>query len=359
VAKFDSDGQLVFSTFVGGASSTPNPSENPRGAIHVDETRNRIYVAGGTGANDYPTTTGSYQTSFAGGDSDAFVFALSIDGSRLIASTLFGGSGSDAAPSNIVQHSDGSVYIAGGTSSSDFPITPGAFQSTINSGLPTDTWTTDGDVFVARLSANLDQLLFSTYIGGSDVDAASHNQGLAIDSNNRPVVYVDTKSSDYPTTAGAYSRGYAGGYDTAVTILSADGQSLIASTFLAGTGNEQASGIYVGPGDRVYLSGETTSRNFPVTAQAFQTAYGGGGMDIFVTILSPDLGSLFYSSYLGGSGPGAWHERGRTIWVNNTQKVIVGGVTDSNDFPILGTTLQMSYAGGQDGILFGLALVGQ
>jgi hypothetical protein len=359
VAKFDPNGQLLFSTFVGGASATPNPSENPRGAIHIDETRNRIYVAGGTGASDYPTTPGSYQTSFAGGDSDAFVFALSTNGSQLIASTLFGGSGSDGAPSNIVQHSDGSVYIAGGTTSSDFPITPNAYQTTIASGLPTDSWTADGDVFVARLSADLDQLVFSTYIGGSDVDAASHNQGLAIDSNNRPVVYVDTKSFDYPTTAGAYSGSYAGGYDTAVSILSEDGSSLVASTFLSGSGDEQASGIFVGPGDRVYLSGETTSLNFPVTAQSFQTTYGGGGIDIYVTILTPDLSSLFYSTYLGGSGPGSWHERGRTVWVNDTLKVIVGGVTDSSDFPILGTPLQMNYGGGQDGILFGLELVEQ
>ena len=359
VSKFNASGQLVFSTFVGGASATPSPSESPRGAIHIDETRNRIYVAGVTGASDYPTTTGSYQTSIAGGESDAFVFALSTDGSQLIASTFFGGSGSDGAPSNIVQHSDGSVYIAGGTTSSDFPITPGAYQSTLASGLPTDSWTADGDVFVARLSADLDQLIFSTYIGGNAVDAASHNQGLAIDSYNRPVVYVDTRSFDYPTTVGAYSRNYAGGYDTAVSILSEDGTTLVASTFIAGTGDEQASGIFVGPGDRVYLSGETTSLNFPVTAQSFQTTYGGGGMDIFVTILAPDLSSLFYSTYLGGTGPGAWHERGRSVWVNDSLKVIVGGVTDSSDFPILGTPLQMNYGGGQDGILFGLELVSQ
>ena len=207
VAKFDPNGQLLFSTFVGGA--TPG-EENPRAAIEIDEQRGRIYVAGLTKATDFPTTPGSFQPNYGGGGEDGFVFALSIDGSTLEAATYIGGSGLDMAFTEIEQHPDGSLYIGGWTTSNDFPATAGAFQENLAGGR--DGW-------VARISPDLDQLVYATYLGGDGEDAVNHNQGLAIDPNGRAVVIGTTDSSNFPTTVGAFQESGAGDTDAFITVL--------------------------------------------------------------------------------------------------------------------------------------------
>lgn len=355
VVSLSADGStLRFGTFVAGAAGV---EENPRGSIAIDEDRNRIYVSGLTSATDFPTTNGAVQTSYAGGAHDGFVFALSLDGSTLEASTLLGGNGDDMAYTRVTIHpDDGSIYVAGATSSTNFPVSAGAFQGQLASGTPADAWYQDGDAFVTRLSGDLDDIIFSTYIGGNGSDAVGHNQGAHIDSTGRAVIVGTTNSSDFPATAGAFAGSSSGGSDGFVVVLAEDGSAIDYATYLGGSDAESTSTMAVGPQDRVYVTGVTQSDDYPTTADALQGTFGngaaGGGLsDAFLTVLDPTLSTLEYGTYLGGSGTDAGAERGRSVWVTADGTVHLGGVTDSSDFPIMAPSAQASFGGVTDGFL--------
>jgi hypothetical protein len=354
VASLTADGStLRFSTFVGGSQGG---EENPRGAVEIDEQRGRIYVAAVSTAPDFPTLPGAFQPSFGGGSDDAVVFALLIDGSNLIASTFLGGAGSDGAFMEIEPHPSGdSFYIGGATNSDDFPTTSGAFQRTLASGTPDQPWWADGDAFIVRISANLDDVIYSTYYGGSGADAVSHNQGLAVDNLGRVVVIGHTSSPDLPMIQGAYDTNLSGSSDGFVAVFSETG-GLVYSTYVGGRDTEEVAGAFVGPAGSIYLTGGTRSDDFDVTPGAYQVTFGngstGGGLsDAFLTVYDSQLQNLSYSTFLGGDGmqPGA--ERGRTIWVNTDGRIVVAGATDSADFPILPPSVQPQYGGGTDGFL--------
>lgn len=380
VCSLSADGRrLLFSTFVGGASAT---EENSRGALYVDEIRGRIYVAGNAvGGTDFPTTPGAFQRSYAGGEADAFIFALSIDGSRLLHSTLLGGKGSDMAQTAIMPHPDGSLYVSGATTSTDFPTTPGAFQTRIASGNPEDIWWMSGDAFIVRISPDLDRLIFSSYYGGSDADATSHNQGLSLSKDGLPVLLGHTRSVDLPTTVDAYDRTPNGMGDGFVAIFSEDGSKLLHATYLGGSGDEEFAGISVGPAGNVYLTGATNSLDWPVTPGAHQKNFANGPgngvmgtirstfsshkefytgpVDAVFTVLNPDLSEILYSTYLGGSGGHAGGERGRGSWVDRNGHILVVGTTDSADFPVLSPSVQAKFAGDQDAFIMGFHAISE
>lgn len=353
VVRLSSDGSTMdFGTVVGGAGGG---EENPRGSIVIDEDDDRLYVSGITASSNFPTTAGSLQPNYGGGANDGFVFALSLDGGTLIAATYLGGNGSDMAYSKVSLHPDGSVLVAGATSSTNFPVTEGAFQPTLASGGPSDNWYEDGDAFVARLSDDLSSLVFSSYLGGNDSDAVGHNQGMGVDSQGRIVVAGSTSSSDFPVTAGAYADGLAGGPDGFVAVIAQDGSSIEYATYVGGSGADNLSTMFVGPDDRVYVTGTIGSDDWPVTSDAMQPDFGngsaGGGVtDAVLTVFDPSLSSLEYSTYLGGSGSQGGAERGRSIWATDTA-IYIAGATDSADFPTLAPSVQPDYGGGVDGFL--------
>jgi hypothetical protein len=191
VTKLAVDGRsLAYSTYLGGSGA-----ELARG-ITVDSS-DAAYVAGVTGSTDFPTTTGAFQTTNAGGN-DAFATKLAVDGRSLAYSTYLGGSGSDNG-SGITVDSSGAAYLTGATSSStDFPTTTGAFQ-TSNAG--------GNDAFVTKLAVDGRSLAYSTYLGGASED---HANAIAIDSSGAAYLAGGTTSTDYPTTTGAYQTSYAG-----------------------------------------------------------------------------------------------------------------------------------------------------
>lgn len=357
VAKFDRDGKLIFSTFLGGSEPRSKSVEDPRGAVHIDEARGLLYLAGTTSSTDFPTTEGAFQRSYGGGVSDGFVAALSLDGTRLVYSSYIGGSAGDMAYTEIEPHPDGSLYIAGATNSADFPVTPGSYQPRLASGHDGAKWQEDGDAFVARIAPALDRLVFSTYLGGGSFDEVSHNQGLAVDAAGRPVVVGMTRSSDFPTSAGAFSHSYKGMLDGFVSVLSEDGSKLEYSTYIGGAGEDETAAIFVGPRGRIHFSGSTQSSDYPITDGALQSSFGNGRAggnvtDVILSVLTQDLGALAYSTYIGGDGRVAWMgERGRGIWITEQGSVYLTGVTDSANFPIIGPAVQPEYGGSQDGFL--------
>src|SRR5205814_8754446 len=152
------------------------------------------YVAGETVSSNFPTTAGAFQTTFGGGvfgAGDAFVTKLNPTGSALVYSTYLGGSSSDAG-SGIAVDAAGNAYVTGGTGSTDFPTTIGAFQTTKGGGFR--------DAFVTKLNPTGSALVYSTYLGGSGDD---YGYGIALDALGNAYVTGGTGSTDFPTTPGA------------------------------------------------------------------------------------------------------------------------------------------------------------
>jgi len=188
----------------------------------------------------------------------------------LIYSTYVGGNDYDRG-FGIAIDGSGNAYVTGGTYSTDYDVTAGAYQTTYGGGR---------DVFVTKLNASGSGLLYSTYLGGSDED---ESYGIAIDGSGNAYVTGSTQSTDYPVTAGAYQTTYAGEKDVFVTKLNASGSGLWYSTYLGGSDGEVGYVIAVDGSGNAYVTGWTGSTNFPVTTGAYQTTHGGGSTDVFVT----------------------------------------------------------------------------
>ncbi len=186
--------------------------------------------------------------------------ALIID-PALVYSTYLGGSTEDHGEA-IAVAANGDAYITGTTESVDFPTTPttGSYQATSGGSY---------DAFVTELAANGSNLVYSTYLGGSGYDQGT---GIAVDSGGDAYVTGNAGSSNFPVTSGAYQTAYDGSQDAFVTKLSASGSSLLYSTYLGGSGYEQAGGIAVDASGDAYITGATSSTDFPVSFSARPSA---------------------------------------------------------------------------------------
>ena len=308
---------LLYSTYLGGTDF-----DSGRG-IAVD-TAGNAYVVGKTSSTDFPTTVGAFQTVYGGGPFDVFVAKLNAAGSMLVYSTFLGGSGPiDESGNDIAVDVSGNAYMVGFTDSTDFPTTPGAFDTDCGTD---PVCNNSNDVFVAKLNPDPsitpaeDQLVYSTFLGGSREDSG---RGIAVDASGNAYVTGFTTSDEFPATVGAFDTRFGGAVSVQafVTKLNPDpsitpaADQLIYSTSLGagGSGRDFGRDIAVEPGCAMdcnaYVMGTTDSTDFPTTAGAFQTVYGGGPFDVFVAKLNPDPtgptpdpNDLVYSTYLGGSG---------------------------------------------------------
>ncbi len=215
------DPGLVWSTFLGGMG-------NDRAKALALDAQGAATVAGVTRATDFPTTPGAFDPSYNGGSSfsfggDAFVTQLSPTGASLVYSTFLGGTGDDSANA-LALDMQGATTVTGGTNSTNFPTTPGAFDTSFNGGF--------NDAFVLRLSPTGSSLVYSTFLGGTINDVV---YALALDAQGAATVAGETESADFPTTPGAFDTSHNGVYDAFVTWLSPTGASLVCSTFLGGT----------------------------------------------------------------------------------------------------------------------------
>jgi len=311
VAKLDATGStLVYSTFLRGS----NGADVGRG-IAVDAS-GAAYVIGETNAPDFPTTTGAFQTVFAGGSlGDAFVTKLNAAGSALVYSTFLGGSGDDQG-FGIAVDANGAAYVTGATRSSDFPTTPGGFRTSFG-GLR--------DAFVAKLDATGSTLVYSTFLGGADDDIG---QGIAVDATGAAYVSGGTRSVDFPATAGAFRTSLAGLGDAFVTKLNAAGSALVYSTFLGGSDEDGGGVLALDAAGAVYVTGNTASFDFPTTEGAFATINNRG--DAYVTKLDANGSALAYSTFLGGS---SFLDFPFAVAVDASGAAYLTGFTASTNFP--------------------------
>lgn len=254
--------------------------------------------------------------------------------------TYFGGGDYDRGQS-IVVDKEGNTYITGHTTSLDFPIM-NAVQDSYGGGYL--------DVFVFKMTAAGDALLFSTYLGGSATEGGGE---IVLDAGGNIWVTGSTYSRNFPTR-NAFQDTFAGGStDGYVFKLSPSGGMLAYSTYLGGSGNDSASGIAVDTNGNVYIAGGTDSRDFPVM-NPYQASYSGGNFfgDGFVTKLSSD-GTLVYSTYLGGSTD----DIGYGIAVDTEGNAYVMGYTESIDFPTLNAVGE-TYGGEGDAFITKLSPLG-
>ncbi len=317
VTKVNADGSaLVYSTFLGGSG------EDAGQGIAVDSSGN-VYVAGWTESTDFPTMNAIQTTNAALTGETGFVAKLNADGSALLYSTYLGGTFQTAC-FGVAVDSSGSAYVTGTTSGAGFPITPGAFQ-------------TAGAAFVAKLTSDGSTLAYSTLIGGAT--GVDQGRSIAVDSSGNAyitgITQSDGQSADFPTVNPIQASNNScdnGACGTAfVSKLSSDGSSLIFSTYLGGSSSDTGQGITVDSSGNAYVTGGTTSTDFP-TVNPFQAtceSCSPSSPNAFVAKLNAAGSALVYSTYLGGDeGSG-----GNAIAVDSSGNAYVTG-TASDGFPI-------------------------
>jgi len=317
------DPVLLYSTFLGGSGGSGSSAESTTG-IAID-TGGNAYITGYTFSSDFPTTAGAFQPTKNLGTNlpTAFVTKLNPTGTALIYSTYLGGTDSfGSRASGIAIDSSGNAYLAGNSSSTDFPTTTGAFQRA-KAGAD--------DGFVTKLDPTGTALVYSTLLGGSGSDLA---KGIAIDSGGNAYVTGSAKSTDFPLTAGAFQttkKGATNDANTFVTKLNPSGAALVYSTYLGGHGDDQALGIAIDGAGNAYVTGYAFSTDFPTTPGAFQTVNHttASSVNAFVTKLNATGTALVYSTYLGGT----YGDNTSSIAVDSSGNAFVTGSAYSTDFP--------------------------
>ncbi|GAN33996.1 MAG: hypothetical protein DYG83_13515 [Candidatus Brocadia sp. AMX2] len=331
VASYDKTKELIIDPLL--ASTYLGESQwDSVHSIAIDSDGN-IYVTGSTASLNFPITLGVYDTSF-NGTGDVFISKLNWNLTSILASTFLGGSRSDSA-SSITIDSSGDIYVAGYTWSSDFPTTPGTYDSSYNnSGYY--------DIFVSKLKGDLSSLLASTYLGGS---AYNYGNAIAIDPSGNVYVTGGTLSSDFPISTDAYDTSFDGGSDIFISKFNSGLTTLLASTYLGGSSNESAYSMTIDLDGNIYVAGDTQSSDFPTSTTAYDTSFNGSN-DVFIAKLSRDLTRLLASTYLGSSSGDTAHSI--TMTSGKSNNVYVTGLAGSADFPITTDTYDTSFNGNGD-----------
>src|SRR6267378_2204082 len=335
------DPVLAYSTYLGGSSGDAGYG------IAVDSGGN-VYVTGLAGSKDFPTTIGAFQPMLHGFQ-NAFATKLNSDGTGLLYSTYLGGSDTEWG-FGVALDSQDNAYLTGATCSSDFPVTPSAFQALYqgNPRQPINNQIVCGsNAFVSKLSSNTIlsnlnpalpepvSLAYSTYLGGTSGDVAF---GIAVDSQGNAYATGFTYSTNFPVVSPAFQMSHLappGAGNAFVSKLNPAGvgsQSLVYSTYLGGSGGDEAFGIAADSQGSAYVTGFTCSANFPVTPLAFQTTYQNPRCYAFATKFNPTGTGLVYSSYLGGNGYYS-SDYGFGIAVDAAGNAYMTGMTSSSDFP--------------------------
>ena len=305
---------LLASTYLGGSKWDSCV------ALAVDSS-GCVYVTGTTRSGEFPTTPGAYNIGPAIGA--LFISKFDPGLSTLLASTLMYGSGSDS-PADILLDGQGSVYITGSTTSTNFPVTPGAYCRTFQGS--------EYDVFVSRLNTDLTTLVDSTYLGGSEYEWGN---ALARTAEGNIVCAGATRSEDFPTTGSAFQRKLCPNnmqsvFDAFVAVFDSSLSALAASTYLGGSNFDGVEDVCVDSYGAIRLAGSTGGQGFPIRAGAAQPIFGGGDFDAFVTTMDGGLQTVVSSTFVGGAS----NDTAYAILMDGSDYLYIGGDTASSNFPV-------------------------
>jgi uncharacterized repeat protein (TIGR01451 family) len=326
---------LAYSTFIGAEDNDSTEG------VAVDSSGS-AYLTGGTKSQGFPVTGTGFQTTRSG-DTDAYLMRLNSTGTALMYSTYIGGSGTDRG-SGVAIDSNGNAYVAGYTSAPDFP-TQDAFQNSFGGSF---------DAFVARIDTNASgaaSLIFCSYFGGTGDDKA---YGVAIDNGGNNVYVTGQTSSNNLPLLNPAQPAFGGSFDAFIAKISSAGTKIYA-TYLGGTGDDRGTGIAVNSAGAAYVTGFTSSTNFP-TVTPLQIA-NAGGFDAFIAKLNPAGNAFLYSTYLGGSGNESNTSTGTStspLVLDASSNAYITGFTSSTNFPTA-APLQPANAGGQDAFVVKIA----
>lgn len=353
VTKLNPSGtSIIFSTLIGASGDDSCLS------LALDSSNN-IFVSGVTDSTDYPTTAGAFQRTL-GSNQSAMVTKLNAAGDTILYSTYLGGNGRINNGARMTIDPAGDIYLAGSTLSLSFPTTSNAFQPTVNTFTGTN-FLSATDAFVAKIhpaGAGAGDLVYSSYLGGNlgDGDAGVN---IALDKSGFVYIIGSTESTDFPTTPDALQpsptttdpairngRDIGDAFFVKMDLRVAGAAGMIYSTYIGGTGNERLISLALDGLNNVYMTGRTSSTDFPVTRNAMQTT-SSGGTDAFVMKLNPSragVAGLIYSTYLGGSAD----DSGDALAVDGVGNVYLTGDTRSTNLPVTVGAFQPSIGGVSD-----------
>ncbi|MCR5822256.1 MAG: gliding motility-associated C-terminal domain-containing protein [Bacteroidales bacterium] len=330
IGDYDHDKQLVIDPVLCFSTYTGSTADNWGTAAAYDSHKN-VYTAGLVFAVGYPTSVGAYDVSF-NGLVDIGIFKFDSTGSQRMYATYLGGGGTDT-PHSIFVNSFDELLVFGTTASNNFPTTDGAYSryhsggTSVNYLSSATAYPSGSDIFVSRFSSDGSALQASTYVGGSGNDGLNYkpyfthtgdivyigndslyyNYGdgargeIITDDQNNVYVGSTTFSRNFPTTPGAVRRNPCGKQDGVVFKLDYNLRTMIWSTYLGGTGDDAIYSIDVDDNYNIIVCGGTNSVDYPFTMGAFQSAYGGGSADGFITKISYNGDRIMSSTYFGSS----------------------------------------------------------
>ena len=321
--KFDANGTRLWATYYGGSGD----ENGPKVAAGSNGT---IVIAGHTTSADLPVTTGAFQSTYAG-NGDVFLAQLDANGVRQW-TTYYGGSKAENFPC-LATDSNGDILFSGSTQSRNFPVSTSAFQ------------TSPSLLYFVKMNAN-GSWAWATFFGDG------HAYGITVDANNNILATGFTSSTSFPVTVGASQSSNAGGVDAFIVKLTGNGARVWASYF-GGSNNDWGRGICANGSGDIFITGYTKSINLPTTPNAFQASYSGGSMDAFLTAYSSD-GSARWSSYCGGSDGD--YLLGISMDVIGNIQVV--GFSSSADFPVSSNVFQTVNRGGEDAVVASFSSAG-
>ncbi|MFW3147216.1 MAG: fibronectin type III domain-containing protein [Thermoplasmatota archaeon] len=340
VVKLDSTGsQLIYSTYIGGKYIE---TMNGNDMIMVDR-RGCAHVAAESLSSDFPLTKDAYDKYNNASEmgwrcAKVVLFKLTADGSDLIYSTYIGGEGWDYAASMWLD-GNGCVYLTGSTGSSEFPVTPGAFDTDLG-------W---NDLYLLKFDIAKSNLIYGTYYGGMEYSCV---MDITVDGEGRAYVTGNTMSPDFPITEDAYNTQINGEEDVFVTAFDPKGSSLHFSTFVGGGYSEMGRSIYLDAQGNVLIGGNTISDDFPRTVGSKIPDSDEYDIDAFLTILNSTGRKLIYSTIIGGSSPTRDSEdMAYSILPYLDDQVLLAGATSSSDFPVSEDCFDSSLGGSSDSFL--------
>mgnify|MGYP005848811123 CR=1 FL=1 len=365
ITKYDTTGtSLIYSTYIGGSGS-----EAPHSLIV--NSNDELFIFGTTGSANYPTTTGAYDITFNGGTScnltnglgysynngsDIVISRLSTNGANLLASTYVGGSGNDGVNSlntananlvfnelrynyadeirgEIMIDANNNIYVASCTRSTDFPVTAGSFQTTYGGG--------NMDGVIIKMDNNLTNMIWSSYIGGSLLDAIF---SIELDLNDDLLITGGTNSSNFPTTSGTYQTTFGGGRsDGFIALISKNGQQILKSTYFGSGAYDQSYFVKRDKLNNIYIYGQTEA---PAGMFVVNAAFNSPNSGQFITKFRPDLDTIIWSTRFG-SGIGVPNISPTAFAVDLCNKVYlsgwggaVNGFGGTNNMPITSNAFQ-------------------